>query len=265
MNDNKPLSIPIAIIVAGLIVAGAIFFSRSNPKEKIPEIANAPTQISFKLEEASDKDHITGNPEAPIQIIEYSDFECYYCKRYYPTYKEIMENYGKAGQVSYVYRHFPLAEIHPNAEKASIASECVAEIGGNVKFWAFSDKVFETSESNGSLEKLNLGDIVKEIGVDGTKFEACVTSGRTLTKVRNDQESGIKAGVDGTPTNFITVKKALSKDAVKAIAEATSDIIDQNRQRLVNVHTDNKIISASGALPYDRFKQIIDLVLKEVK
>jgi protein-disulfide isomerase len=264
MNDNKPLSVPIAIVVAGLIVAGAIFFSKGESRVIDPE-ENKPVQTSFKLDEYNDKDHIIGNPNAPIQIVEYSDFECYFCKRFYPTYKQIMESYGKAGQISYVYRHFPLSQIHPNAEKASEASECVARIGGNTKFWAFSDKIFETSEANGSLEKINFSGMAKNLGIDQQRFDDCMNSDETLVIVKNNQESGIKAGVDGTPTNFITVKNTLSKDTVKAINEATSDIVDQNRQRLVNVYEGNKIISASGALPYDRFKQILDLVLKEAK
>src|SRR3989338_3572308 len=84
------------------------------------------------------EDHIRGNPDAKVSVIEYSDFECPFCKRHHPTMTQIMDAYGD--DVNWVYRHYPLS-FHPNAEPSALASECVAEIGGNDAFWGFVDKL----------------------------------------------------------------------------------------------------------------------------
>lgn len=86
------------------------------------------------------QDHVRGNRNAQIFLIEYSDFECPYCKSFHPTAMQALEEYGD--KIGWAYRHYPLDMIHPNARPAAIASECVAELGGDEAFWKFADEIF---------------------------------------------------------------------------------------------------------------------------
>lgn len=88
----------------------------------------------------SENDHIYGNKDAKVTVIEYSDFECPFCRSFHPVVERAVNSFD--GEVNWVYRHFPLEAIHPNARNMAHASECVAELGGNDAFWAFSDQLF---------------------------------------------------------------------------------------------------------------------------
>lgn len=93
-----------------------------------------------KAPQVSEKDHIIGSPDADIVIIEYSDFECPYCKSHHATLKKIVEEYG--GKVAWVFRHYPLVELHQNAFEKAIASECISQIKGNDAFWKYTDLLY---------------------------------------------------------------------------------------------------------------------------
>lgn len=97
-------------------------------------------------------EHIKGNPNAEVFVIEYSDPECPFCKRFHETMKSVMQEYGDTGKVAWVYRHFPLDALHTKARKEAEAFECAAELGGNVKFWEYADKLFEITPSNDGLD-----------------------------------------------------------------------------------------------------------------
>lgn len=92
-----------------------------------------------KMSPVTDKDHIKGDINAPVKIVEYSDIDCPFCKRFHTTMQEIMDSYGKDGKVAWVYRHFPLTQLHPDAFNKAEASECITAKGGNDKFWSFVD------------------------------------------------------------------------------------------------------------------------------
>ena len=146
-------------------------------------------------------DHIKGDPNAPITLIEYSDFECPFCKRFHKTMEKITEKYP---QVSWVYRHFPLDMHNPGAEKEAEASECVAELGGNEKFWQFADAIYERTRSNGHGFPLDqLAPLANEIGIDGAAFQDCYNSGKYQQKVADDIKNGMDSGVTGTPKTFL--------------------------------------------------------------
>ena len=148
------------------------------------------------------RDHILGNPSAPITLIEYSDFECPFCKRFHPTVTKLLEN--NPDKLRWVYRHFPLGFHNPGAQKQAEASECVAEIGGNEAFWQFSDLIYKRTKSNGTgfpLEQLQ--PLAEEIGINGEAFAACVTSGRMASRVQQDIDNGTSIGVSGTPAAFL--------------------------------------------------------------
>jgi len=152
------------------------------------------------------RDHIRGNPDAEISLIEYSDFECPFCKRFHVTMKEILKAYD--GKVNWVYRHFPLNFHNPGAEKEAEATECAAEFGGNDAFWRYSDLIFQRTRSNGKGFPIdNLVPLAVEIGLKKKAFQTCLDSGRYAARVREDMENAIRSGVTGTPGNFLVNNK----------------------------------------------------------
>lgn len=108
------------------------------------ELASGNTELAAGLEVA-EEDHIRGNPNAPITLVEFSDFECPFCRRFHPTVQQAMAEYGD--QIRWVYKHFPLDQIHPQARPAAEASECIAEQKGDEGFWQFTDAIFKIQES----------------------------------------------------------------------------------------------------------------------
>ena len=145
-----------------------------------------------------DRDHILGNVSAPVTLVEYSDFECPFCKRFHPTVAQLLTN--NPDNVRWVYRHFPLGFHNPGAQKQAEASECVAELGGNEAFWKFTDVIYEKTESNGNGFPLdNLQPLAEELGVDGSAFSECMESGQMVERVQMDIDNGVAIGVSGTP------------------------------------------------------------------
>jgi protein-disulfide isomerase len=148
------------------------------------------------------RDHIYGNPNAPISLIEYSDFECPFCKGFHPTAKEIIDSYG--GKVNWVYRHFPLPMHDPGAQVQAEASECVNQLGGNDSFWKFADAIYARTQSNGKGFPLTqLVPLGKEIGLNEKQFQECLSSGKYKSRVQEDIDEGAQIGVNGTPANFL--------------------------------------------------------------
>lgn len=148
------------------------------------------------------RDHIYGNPQAAISIIEYSDFECPFCKRFHATPKELVQTY--AGKVDWVYRHFPLAFHNPGAQKQAEASECANELGGNDAFWKYGDAIYARTQSNGKGFPLTqLVPLATEIGLDGDKFRQCIDSGKYAARVQEDIAEGTQIGVSGTPASVL--------------------------------------------------------------
>lgn len=147
-------------------------------------------------------DHVRGDPDARITLIEYSDYECPYCKRFHATAKELVESSG--GQVNWIYRHFPLSMHNPGALKQAQAAECAAKQGGASAFWAYSDAIFARTRSNGNGFPVdNLVPLAGEQGLDKAAFQACLENDATLDRVKRDLEQGAEAGVTGTPGNFL--------------------------------------------------------------
>lgn len=151
---------------------------------------------------SAERDHIYGSPDAVVSLIEYSDFECPYCKRFHATAKSIVAAYPD--QVNWVYRHYPLRFHNPGAQKQAEASECANELGGNDAFWKFTDAVYARTKSGGKGFPLaKLTPLAQEMGLDGHAFNECLESGRFAARVKEDLEEGAGAGITGTPGNIL--------------------------------------------------------------
>ena len=178
------------------------------------------------------RDHIRGDPAAPVTLIEYSDFECPFCKSFHSTVKKLVDESG--GRVRWVYRHFPLEELHPvKARKEAVASECAAELGGNDAFWKFADRFYELTPSNNRTDiDAVLPRIAGEIGLDKAQFASCLASARHDRRVAEDAQDAVASGGRGTPWSIIVSKSG-------------------------------KTYPLSGAQPYAAVKQLIDLANQE--
>lgn len=146
-----------------------------------------------RIEVASDPARLRGNPKAPVIIVEFSDFQCPYCRRVQPTLKELLAKYE--GRVSLSYRDFPLLQIHPQAQLAAEASRCAAEQG---KFWEYHDLLFA-----GKLERDGLLEDARNLKLDEKQFDTCLSSGKYKPQIEKDLQEGTGAGVSGTPGFFI--------------------------------------------------------------
>jgi protein-disulfide isomerase len=144
-------------------------------------------------------DHIFGNPDATIELVEYGDYECPYCGRAYPIVKDIKQQLGS--DIKFVFRNFPLSKIHPHAFPAAVATEAA---GLQDKFWGMHDIIFENQRT---LDADNIILLAGRIGLDTELFENDIQQTPLIDKVEKDFESGMRSGVNRTPTFFINGKK----------------------------------------------------------
>ena len=143
----------------------------------------------------SDPARVRGEPRAPVTIVEFSDFQCPFCKRVEPTLKALLAKYN--GRVKVAFRDFPLSSIHPHAQMAAEAGRCAEEQG---KFWEYHDAMFADQSK---LDQAGLEATAKSLGLDEKGFVSCLTSGRFTAAIDQDVQDGTKAGVSGTPGFFI--------------------------------------------------------------
>jgi protein-disulfide isomerase len=147
----------------------------------------------------SPDDHIQGNQTAPIELVEYGDYQCPHCGHAYPIIKNIQKKMGN--KLKFVYRNFPLAEIHPDAVNAALASEAA---GLQTKFWEMHDHLFEHQNR---LNDLSLIKYAEQLDLDIEQFNIDRKSEALIQKVEADFESGVRSGVNGTPSFFINGEK----------------------------------------------------------
>lgn len=174
--------------------------SKIGNNKQLPSQPNTPpAKVSI------DDDPMKGNPNAPITIIEFSDYECPFCGRFYAnTLPLIEENYINTGKVNFVYRDFPIQSIHDNALPAALASECADE---QDSFWLYHNMIFDKKNMWEKLDGVNL---LKEfeqyavvLGLNIEEFNSCLESGKYLNEIKKDLQDGRDYGVSGTPAFFI--------------------------------------------------------------
>lgn len=235
-SSGFTLPLPVSIIIAGALVAGAVYFGlQATPATDVPSqpaaVAQQPTGDLEQMQPITSADHIRGNPNAPVQIVEYSDMECPFCKRFHETMKQASAEYGD--KVAWVYRHFPLDQLHSKARKEAVASECAGEQGGNDAFWRYVDRFFELTPSNNQTDiDTVLPQIAKEIGLDSAKFAACLGSTKYDAHIEENVQNATATGGNGTPWSIVVAKSGTK-------------------------------YPLSGAQPYEAVKQLIDLALKD--
>jgi len=206
MNKNtlEKISLPISIVVAGAFIALAVIFTNGTGSKTSDPIAQNQPSLE-NVSKITKKDNVLGDPKAPITIVEYSDYECPFCKRFHDTMNQVMDKYGESGEVAWVYRHFPLDTLHPvKARAEAVVSECVAEIGGNDAFWQFSNRFFELTPSNNQTDlDVVIPQIIGELGLSQSEIDSCVDSGRYDKEINDQITEAQQTGGRGTPWSII--------------------------------------------------------------
>jgi len=188
MNRSNPHRTAIRLFLAAAVLALAV-------------PAGAQEEMAGIMEPVTPRDHIRGNPAAPVKLVEFADTECPLCKRFHPALQRVVDDYP--GKVAWVFRHFPIAEIHPKAPKEHEATECAAELGGEAAFWAYLDRLYAITPSNDRLDPAELPRIAQHVGLDRAPFEQCLRSGRHAARVAEDVADALAAGAPGTPYSVI--------------------------------------------------------------
>lgn len=199
-------------VAAALVMVGT---GSSCPTTTIPIGGNCGTPVNNPPQVIS-SDHVLGESNAPVTVVEYSDLQCPFCgsfdRNQFPTIKS---DYIDTGKVRFVYRHFPLSNLHPDAQRAAEASECAADQG---MFFEFIEEVFSDATRQQNLSAAVLRDIADTVGLDLTAYDACIAADNKGTRVDQDVNSGTALGVPGTPTFFV--------NGIQASAATLTGVID---------------------------------------
>ena len=166
-----------------------------------------PTSVWQVIRPLDQTDHILGSSDAELTIILYSDIECPYCKLFHATMKKVMENYGKNGDVRWVYRHYPIPQLHPTAQKEAEATECAAELGGNAKFWEYMDKLVDGISPSVENITNQLVSVAKIIGLNESEFRTCLESGKYAKRISESSSEAALLGAQGTPYSIVVNKE----------------------------------------------------------
>lgn len=208
MTQKSIYFIPLSIIIAGAIIGGGLAYGLANnrtlgsgqqpPTENTQQVAGAASVFA-------DDDAYLGKENAPVTIIEFSDFQCPFCRKFWKEIlPQIKQAYIDTGKARFVYRDFPLVSIHPGATPAAQGAECAREQG---KFWEMHDAIFAQQDKQGGGTIQFTADDVKKwaagAGLDMLKFNQCLDSGKYKQEIEKDLADGSAAGVSGTPATFI--------------------------------------------------------------
>lgn len=226
--DINRIIISVSILLAAVIVSGAIVYTQGPSKNYEPQ-ATPEDRVDISLGDGP----FYGQESAPVKIVEFSDFQCPFCRIFWQeTYPQLKSEYLDTGKAVLEYRDYPL-DFHPVAGISAQAAKCA---GDQARFWEMHDKIFSEQAKQGQntvyYTESDLKKWASEIGLDGSYFNAfnlCLSSGKYAADVAKDYQDGEKLGVTGTPTFFI------------------------NGQRIV------------GAQPFETFKRIIEEELKSAK
>jgi protein-disulfide isomerase len=252
-SENNFSSVPTAIIIGSVLISlsillgtGVIRIKGYNPstaqglqgQQAVPDASVAPqaTPTTGPVKVAFDNSPVLGNKNAQVAVVEFSDYECPFCKRYFDeTYSQIKKDYIDTGKVKLVFRNLPLS-FHQNAHKQAQAALCARDQGGDETYFKYHDEIFKRTKSNGTgLAHDQLPVIAQDLGLNVNNFNQCLDTEKYVQKVDKDIEDATSYGATGTPSFFIG----------KVDGEAV------NGQILV------------GAQPYTSFKAALDKQLAQ--
>ncbi len=231
---NALFTVPLAVLFAGLMISGSILYVGSTGTATI---ANAPTDadgqqaVKKVLENpeslVAKNDPILGDKDAPVTIVEFSDFQCPFCRAFFEgAYSQIKKEYVDTGKVRIVFRDFPLA-FHEAARPASLAGQCALEQG---KFWEYHDKMFQEQAKKGqgtvAFGVPELKTWATEIGLNASQFNTCLDTAKYDADVQADMDAGTDVGVSGTPSFFVNGTLLVGAQPFSAFQELIEAALD---------------------------------------
>ncbi len=224
-----PYLIPGAIVIAGALIAGAVFYTNRSPSL---ETANpSDKQVAGPVEVSADDDPFLGPENAKVTIVEFSDYQCPFCRSFWQeTLNQIKKEYIDSGKsVKFVYRDFPLSSIHLMAQKYAEAAECSQDQN---KYWEMHDKIFQEQDKlgQGTVSAYTINDIKRwagELGLNSSQFNQCLDSDKYKNEVEKDFNDGRNAGVNGTPTFFINGKISVGAQPFETLKKVIDEELEK--------------------------------------
>lgn len=228
MKSQSSLLVPGAIAAAGIIVAIAVFVTVSKSQPSTSSGTGNPSLVT----PVGPNDHILGSPTAVLKIVEYSDYDCSYCKTFHTAIHQIVADHAADGKVAWVYRNYPIVQLHPNTMKHAQAAECVAKLAGNNAYWKFADSLFANQPTNPS----RYAELAQAAGADWSAVSTCLQNAASTVdpRIQADMQNAKDVGAQGTPYSLLLV-------------EGRAPIV------------------VPGAVPYDILKQQVDAVLNTLR
>jgi len=224
-KDNKNYLLPASIIVAAVLISGSIIYLVGSSKNGAgTSSGNNQPADNQALQKETSEDVILGDPKAPVTLIEYGDYQCTYCIRFFETTEPLIrDNYVKSGKVKMVFRGFQF--LGPESTLAGQAADCAKEQGS---FWAYHDAIYQAEakdgqENNGNMTKDFFVGLAKNTGLDVGKFTSCYDGGKYADAVNKGTQDAAALGVNSTPTLFVNgqiVKGALPYNQFQPIIES---------------------------------------------
>lgn len=271
-TQQKPasvLNIPTAIVIAGAIIAGAVIYAKAPSAAKPTQQA---ASFEQKVKAVAATDHILGNPNAKVKIVEYSDPSCPFCKVFHNTMNNVMTSYGTSGNVAWIYRHYPLDKpgpngsiLHPNAGHESQALECAADQGGNDAFWKYTNRLYAitpsvTGDTPNGLDQKELPKIAQFAGINVDEFNNCLATAKFKDKIEADFTDGVNIGIQGTPSSIIVLEKAFPATIKEKLMQIYEPYKNAQGEYPIKISSDSKMIILGGAMPIEAMKATIDLM-----
>jgi len=226
---KKEYLLPISILIAAILISGAIIYSanlKTDPTAaQIKKTFEAPVE-NKNTDFLADDDAVLGDPKAAVTIVEFGDYQCPFCGRFFEQIEpKLKEEYVATGKAKLIYRDF--AFLGPESKTAALAAQCAGEQN---KYWEFHNRLFEIeiadgSENNGNLSNGLMKSLAKELGLDRGKFNLCFDSQKYREEIEKDYNDGLSAGVSGTPATFINSKLISGVQPYSVFKQAIDKII----------------------------------------
>jgi protein-disulfide isomerase len=200
MKDANPsFVIPLAIAIGGIIIAGAVYLSIHHQQASTGSGHGDPSLVT----PISSADHVLGDPAAKVAVIEYADYDCEYCKQFDTTMQQLIATEGTSGNVAWVFRNYPITQLHPNAYTAAEAAECVAKVSGNDAYWKFADSLF----ANQPVDPSDYFSLAQAAGADTNAMATCMQDASTTVDASINAESAnaVAVGAQGTPYSIMVI------------------------------------------------------------
>ncbi len=255
-KKKRDYLLPVSILVAAVLVAFAIVYSAGKSSgSQAANLPSAPQTGDFtKVQPVIASDHIMGNANAPVKVIEFADLECPYCQQFHQTMEQISQQY--ATSVAWVFRNYPIPELHPKAPHEAQAAECAAKLGGNAVYWKYIDTLYATTPANNGLDPAELPQIASQVGLDVNAFNSCLSSTYGQDIITKQSQEAIADGALGTPYSIVMLNQPLSQGALNVLNALNTQYPSQ--PQVFQISPDKKIFTIGGAMPLNALQQLFD-------